>query len=373
MFLLLAFFVLNFLSNESCVNAMGRSAAFVTSTTFSTSPSCRSTTSKHPIVVSSSSTTQEEQPTNPSPSENNDDAKVKKATLTVALTRELGKNSKIRSAVENHPMLGMLGIEDLQIVEMPCIQHARGENIDDLTELLKEEGALKDKYQYVVVTSPEAAKVLGEAMKTAGLEEAAAIGAKVVAVGKATEKALKTECNLSVDFVPSKANGETLALELPPVEGVDVTSVLYPASAKAADTIQEGLTSRTDGTFQVTRLNTYDTIPATFDEEQTRIMMEDVDIACFGSPSAVEAWLGNVDVALGIENLPDEDRQTAGNGDVLAACIGTTTAKACLESRRWESRKIYYPKENPGMEGWAESTGQALGDAMERKFWGGGW
>jgi len=280
-------------------------------------------------------------------------------------------------------MLKMLGMkqDDLQIVEMPCIEHARGDDLDDLVQLMKN-GALtsekeEEEYQYIVVTSPEAARVFGQAIKTAELD-VETMKAKVVAVGKATEKALQTQCNLNVDFVPSKANGETLAVELPPVmEGTKnndgVTRVLYPASAKAADTIQEGLQSRTDGAFQVDRLNTYDTVSATFDDDQTRTMMEDVDIACFGSPSAVEAWLGNVDLALGIESLPDEDRQTAGNGNVVAACIGTTTARACLESRRWEARNIYYPKENPGMDGWADSTAQALGDAMERKFWGGGW
>ena len=58
-----------------------------------------------------------------------------------------------------------------------------------------------------------------------------------------------------------------------------------------------------------------------------------------------------------------------GNGNVLAACIGTTSARACLESGRWHATDIYYPKEDPGVESWAQSAAQAVADTLERKFW----
>ena len=61
--------------------------------------------------------------------------------------------------------------------------------------------------------------------------------------------------------------------------------------------------------------------------------------------------------------------ETMSNGNVIDACIGTTTARACLESQRWQAQNIYYPSKNPGIEGWAESTLQSIHDTIEAKFW----
>lgn len=43
-----------------------------------------------------------------------------------------------------------------------------------------------------------------------------------------------------------------------------------------------------------------------------------------------------------------------------AACIGETTATAARE-QGWAEGSIYYPKENPGIEGWAAAVVEALG------------
>jgi hypothetical protein len=95
-----------------------------------------------------------------------------------------------------------------------------------------------------------------------------------------------------------------------------------------------------------------------------------VDIACFSTPQAVDDWLENIDAVVDV--VIDADEKT--NGDVVAVCLSKDTANACLQSERWESRNIYYPKGvNTEIEPWADSCVQALGDVMERKFWGGGW
>lgn len=95
-----------------------------------------------------------------------------------------------------------------------------------------------------------------------------------------------------------------------------------------------------------------------------------VDIACFSSPQAVDEWLENIDAI--VDGVIDADEKT--NGNVVAVCLSKDTANACLQSERWESRNIYYPKgENTQIELWVNSCVQALGDVMERKFWGGGW
>jgi len=229
---------------------------------------------------------------------------------------------------------------------------------------------LADKFDYIVITSSESAKVFAG---LAGGDESFATLPAIAAVGKATKKTL-LELGFTVDFTPSKANGETMTTELPPINKVNLNRVLYPASAQADDTIQDLLEGRKDCSFTVMRFDTYDTVPVVFDEGERRVM-NGVNLALFGSPSAVRAWLANVDVALGIteEDGSLEERMKEGgncNGNVMAICIGSTTAKACLESKRWVSDDIYYPSEDPGMKGWVESCLIAAGDVMEKAFWG---
>lgn len=318
-------------------------------------------------------------------------------TLRIALTREAGKNEKIKNAILSHPLLssGTFPGVGFEVIELPCIEHATGSDYDAFINLIQEHdnNNLAEKFDYIVITSPEAAKVLSKALEEVGRDniDTKSNLPKIAAVGKATRQVLEKE-GFSVDFVPSKANGETLAIELPftslsPSSSDDDSSsnmcnVLYPCSQQAADTIPHYLQNeRDDGDgkkFQVTRMNTYDTVSAIFTEEQLDSYFrgegeeynnKKIDIACFGSPSQVQGWLENMDILMGIENESDEVKRTYGNGGVYAACIGSTSGKACLESGRWHAYKIYYPKKNPGVEGWAESTVQAIGDAVEEAFW----
>ena len=263
----------------------------------------------------------------------------------------------------------------LEMTELPCIEHAEGSDRSALTNLLSSGDVAS--YDYVVITSPEAARVLRSAIDESTLGLSGFNNAvKVAAVGRATGRVLD-KLGIDVEFVPSQANGETLSAELPPIgEDGSPTRVLYPASAKAGDDIREGLEARTQddedcAVFDFTRLDTYDTVPATFTADQLS-QIDDVEIVCFGSPSAVKAWLRNIDVKGGYEGLDEEEKKKLGpegNGNVVAACIGTTSARACLESGRWHAMDIYYPKENPGVESWAASIAQATGDIMEKKFW----
>ena len=308
--------------------------------------------------------------------ETEDDDRVK---VTVALTREEGKNEKIRQTLLDHEMWkGMMlnpGMK-LEMKELPCIEHAEGPDLSKLEELISS-GKIWTEYDYIIVTSPEACKVFHDCCRSQNSEgPSSSSKVQFATVGKATQKALMKEGevisswikekNNNVVFCPSQANGETLAKELPPMDGT--TKVLYPASAKAANTIQEELEARTDATFELTRLNTYDTVSAKLNDLDTHI--QELDVACFGSPSAVTAWLENVDAALGITDLEEDDKKSRKeNGNVSAACIGTTTARACLESGRWHAYDIYYPKTNPGMSGWADSIITSIGDTFEKKFW----
>lgn len=289
-------------------------------------------------------------------------------TVNIALTRESGKNLKLSEALEGHPTRKMLeNTLKVNLVELPIIDHSEGPDLKAFERLVKDDKDLSN-FDYVVITSPESAKTFAEIVQPSDSLP------KIAAVGKATKKTL-SNLGFEVNFVPSKANGEALANELPPVDELRLNSILYPASYKAADTIQDILSKRKDASFRVERLNTYDTVPVQYTEDQLTTAMDDIHITCFGSPTAVDAWIDNVDRALGTTDLTeDEKRKTPGsNGNVVAVCIGSTTARRCLESGRWQANDIYYPSRDPGLNGWVESCYSATGDVMERDFWGGGW
>ena len=76
-----------------------------------------------------------------------------------------------------------------------------------------------------------------------------------------------------------------------------------------------------------------------------------------------------VDHAAGVQDKTEEERREAGNGNVVAACIGSETARVCLETGRWNSYNIYYPKGDDNMQGWVDSTAQAAADLIEQRFW----
>ncbi|KAL8250672.1 hypothetical protein R6Q59_034365 [Mikania micrantha] len=158
------------------------------------------------------------------------------------VTRERGKNDKLITALAKH------GIESL---ELPLIQNTQLPELDKLVSLLS-----ATSFDWIIITSPEAALVFLQAWKAAGTPSV-----KVAAVGTGTASIFDEDMTSSkelidVAFTPSKATGKVLALELPK-HGNEKSTVLYPASAKASHDIEEGLSKRG---FHITRLNTYTTV-----------------------------------------------------------------------------------------------------------------
>ena len=233
----------------------------------------------------------------------------------VALTRELGKNGKLQKILKQR------GVE---CRELPCI------TFENLGAPLA--AALKDEWEYVVVTSPEAASVFSEGWAAAGKPDLS-----IACVGAGTKQAL-VELGLEPVFVPSKATGKVLAQELPGPAGCG--RVLYPASAKAAKHVEDGLSARG---FEVVRLNTYDTVSASWTDEQ-RQLGQDATVVALASPSATQIWAER----LGTQHA--------------AACIGETSAQACREAG---FSQVFFP-ESPGLEGWANSVEQALAAVPKR-------
>ncbi|XP_062024950.1 uroporphyrinogen-III synthase, chloroplastic isoform X2 [Rosa rugosa] len=241
----------------------------------------------------------------------------------VVVTRERGKNAKLITS---------LAKQGISCLELPLIQHTREPDRDRLSTVLTDTA-----FDWIVITSPEAGSVFLESWKAAGTPT---VKVGVVGAGTASvfEQVLQSSKNsLSLAFVPSK--GKVLASELPK-NRKDKCTVLYPASAKAGNEIEEGLSNRG---FEVTRLNTYTTGPVDHVDQMVLKQALSAPVVAVASPSAVHAWV----------NLISESEQW--NNSV--ACIGETTAKA---ARRLGLRNVYYPVQ-PGLEGWVDSIVEALG------------
>ena len=127
---------------------------------------------------------------------------------------------------------------------------------------------------------------------------------------------------------------------LPPIPGGS-GRVLYPASAKAATTLQDGLAARG---FQVLRLNTYSTRAVSAVDPATLEAARGADVLTVGSPSAARAWLAVAGA------VPDGMR---------VACIGSTSFAACLKAGLPEG--ILFAPASPGLDGWADAVVESLG------------
>ncbi|KAK8951800.1 hypothetical protein KSP39_PZI003440 [Platanthera zijinensis] len=242
----------------------------------------------------------------------------------VVVTREQGKNVKLINALVKL---------NIHCLEVPLVEHTQGPDLNKLSSLLQDV-----MFDWIVITSPEAGSVFLEAWKTAGSPN---VRIGVVGSGTASvfhEVLQSGDRHLNVAFSPSKATGKVLASELPK-DCSNTCRVLYPASVKAGTEIEEGLSDRG---FDVTRLNTYNTVPV---QEIDHVVLKQalsVPVVAVASPSAIRAWVNLV--------------QKSKNWDKSVACIGQTTA---LAAKRLGLKNVYYP-DNPGLEGWVDCILEAL-------------
>ncbi|KAH9692607.1 Uroporphyrinogen-III synthase [Citrus sinensis] len=301
----------------------------------------------------------------------------------VVVTRERGKNGKLIKALLTIYSFCCLGLHAsynvacantwyqtvscgacmakhrIDCLELPLIQHAQGPDTDRLSSVLND-----TIFDWIIITSPEAGSVFLEAWKEAGTPN---VRIGVVGAGTASifeEVIQSSKCSLDVAFSPSKATGKILASELPK-NGKKKCTVLYPASAKASNEIEEGLSNRG---FEVVRLNTYTTalfpvcvwngclrhsylflccIPSynprnhgspvkepVHHVDQTVLKQAlSIPVVAVASPSAVRSWV----------NLISDTEQWSNS----VACIGETTASA---AKRLGLKNVYYPT-HPGLEG----------------------
>jgi uroporphyrinogen-III synthase len=140
-----------------------------------------------------------------------------------------------------------------------------------------------------------------------------------------------------------------LAAELPADAAAAAArgAVLYPASSKARAELAEGLAAR-GGVFELTRLDTYDTVPASSLPPDAAAAAAAASVVTFASPSAVKAWCALLP--------PAAARAPA------VACIGETSATACSAAGL---ERIHFP-DAPGVDGWVEAVADALRGAPPR-------
>ena len=222
----------------------------------------------------------------------------------IALTREAGANDKLKEL-----------LKDYSCYELPCIM------FDVTEEGVKELPSAMLGSDIIVITSPQAATVFLDSWVKCGRPK----NLKIATVGKGSSKQL-VEHGIQPSFEPTDSTADALAMELPSDLG---KTVLYPSSALAENTLEIGLQKRG---FIVRRLNTYDTVPTIWSEDQLA-MAKFVDIVTFASPSAAKTWT-----------------QKVGN-DFTAVVIGPTSYKVC---EKLGYTRIHAPDGgSKGIEAWA--------------------
>lgn len=104
----------------------------------------------------------------------------------VVLTREKGKNEIVRD---------LLTLRGIECMEVPMVETEKGPDAELLPRALQNES-----FDWVCITSPEAAVVFIEGWKEAGRPDV-----RIAVVGKGTGKVLEATCEegLQPQFVPS--------------------------------------------------------------------------------------------------------------------------------------------------------------------------
>ena len=114
-----------------------------------------------------------------------------KSTITVALTREKGKNNKLQNALIAHPSAKLLSDTlDLNIVEINCIEHTVGSELNEFSKLISSLKSIQ-AFDYILITSPESAQLFSDTL-TSQYDISVITNdlPKIAVVGKATEKVL---------------------------------------------------------------------------------------------------------------------------------------------------------------------------------------
>ena len=212
--------------------------------------------------------------------------------LRVVVTRTRAQASQLSAALRE------AGAEPL---EVPVIEVA--DPLDGGAALAAAVGALSS-YDWVVVTSPNGARRLLDAVAAGGADARAFGSTRLAAIGPATAAVLERG-GLRADVLPERFVAESLLEALPaPSEG---GRLLLARAEVARDVLPDGL--RAAG-WEVDVVDAYRTVAATLDESAATALAA-ADVVTFTSSSTVERFVE----AFGRDAVPP-----------VVACIGPITA-----------------------------------------------
>jgi uroporphyrinogen III methyltransferase/synthase len=186
-----------------------------------------------------------------------------------------------------------------QPVEVPVIEVT--EAADGGAALRAAAGAL-GTYDWVVVTSPNGARRLLDAVTEIGGDSRSFAGPKLAVIGPGTAAVL-ARAGLTADLVPERFVAEALLDALPSTTG----RLLLARAEVARDVLPDGLRERG---WDVDVVDAYRTVPASTTDAQ-RAAVASADVITFTSSSTVERFLD----AFGPHAVP-----------AVVACIGPVTA-----------------------------------------------
>lgn len=255
------------------------------------------------------------------------------AGVGVVVTRDEGAGG---------PLTTLLRDRGLAVHHWPTIRVVPPEDPSPLDEAL---GDLAS-FDWAVFTSPRAADAF-----VGRVDAAAREGLRIAAVGTSTARTLQ-EAGWTVDLVPATQTGEALVAALRAAGVRSGTRVLFPASARARDTVPDGLA---EAGVTVVQVEAYRLELVPLDRDACRALLEAgaVAIVSFTSPSTVE----------GLERGLGRDLFARVAAGTRAVAIGPTTGEAA--ERAGLDVVVAYPH---SLEGLAERiAGLARRDRIEEE------
>lgn len=206
-----------------------------------------------------------------------------------------------------------------EVIELPTIETVPPDSYEPLDDALRN----ISRYQWVIVTSANTARVLAERLAALGLDVSALAGVRKAAVGSATARALR-EQGLQVDLVPEQYVAESLAAAIG--DEVGGSRILLARASVARDVIPEELARR--GAV-VDVVDAYRTVIPAGSAELVRQVFADPsrlpDAVTFTSSSTVKNFFALFREA-GFDGIPE---------GVLALSIGPITSET-LREHGWE-------------------------------------
>jgi uroporphyrinogen-III synthase len=222
----------------------------------------------------------------------------------------------------------------------PCIAVAPPEDTAALDEAIR--NLLEGAFDWLTLTSGNAAVALAARLRALGLERSMPEGARIGVVGEATRRAALEELGIEPDFVAPEATGASLGESLPAGPG---ERVLAPGSDIARTELRDALER---WGLDVTPIVAYRTVRGTGGVDLPRLLRAvEVDAVAFTSPSAVAGCRLRLEREGGSWPLP---------AGVVVACIGPTTAAAAEE----QGLSPHFPETEHGLERMLDALERAL-------------